>query len=155
MSYADIAWFPLSLGLTVLLAGAAFLAFRHRRPVAGLRWSALALLPMGLYLTGVTLLLWRIGSAIGRFATGLVLSPKVWVGLILLAASVLLLAVTALLRRRGIGGAPAAKARPVVDRAAPRAGRAVSGRAAPAPARTDDTAEFDDIEEILRRRGIR
>lgn len=145
MTYDDIPWLPLCLTLSVLGGVGAALGFRRRGVVAGARLLAWALLPMAVYLIGAVSLLWRIGTAVTRFVTGFAFSPSVWLGVVLLLTSGLLFAVTGVLRRRGIGGR-----RPAVDR---------GGSRAVAPARTTDRDDrlsgFEDVEEILRRRGIR
>ena len=157
MSYDEIAWFPLCLTLSLLGAVAAVLVARRRGVVPGARVLAWAMLPMALYLIGAVALVWRIGTAITRFVTGFAFSPKTWTGVVLLVVAALLFAVTGVLRRRGIGtrtkpstkaevtGAPAAKT--------PAARRPVGAAKAPAK-KSDDLSDFEDVEEILRRRGI-
>jgi len=145
--------------LSVLgLVGAGFMAVR-RRPRAALRWFGAALLPTGLYLTGLITVVRKIGTAIGDWAVHLVFDPKVWAGVILLAVGVAVLAMTGLIRRGGRReraedavragrgqpeAAPAGRSAPAVG---PGANRPAKGRAA-----VDD--EFKEIEDILKRRGI-
>ncbi len=143
--YNDIAWLPLCLTLSILGGVGAFLAFRHGRRMAAARWLAAALLPMGLYLIGAVRLVWDIGYELTRFVTRFAFSPTVWLGVILLASSAGLFATTAVLARR-LGPGPRGKGGPP----AVTAGRGGAKRSAAASG-----GDFDDIEEILRRRGIK
>ena len=123
---------------------------------SALRWAAVALVPTGLYLTGLITVFDRIGHALGDWAAHLVFDPRVWTGVIMLAAAVLLLLATGLGRGRGrAGGAEEAKPK------AAKAGRrpeAAGGTTAPAVTAkkpsADDLGDFSDIEDILKRRGI-
>ncbi len=146
MSYDEIAWFPLCLTLT-LLGAAAVLVARRRGVVPGARVLAWALLPMGLYLLGAVALVWRIGTAITRFVTGFAFSPKTWAGVVVLVVAALLFAVTGVLRRRGVGRRTPAAATPEV------AGRPAAKT--PATKGDDAMSGFEDVEDILRRRGIK
>lgn len=81
MSYGDIAWLPLTLGLTALGLVLSYFAYRRRglRPaMMGVAWS---LLPIAAYLTGATEMLWKVGAAIGQFGSGFVFSPMKWAGI--------------------------------------------------------------------------
>ncbi|WP_377268288.1 hypothetical protein [Peterkaempfera sp. SMS 1(5)a] len=160
----------------------ALLTVLRRRFVAATRWTAAALLPAGAYLAGLVPAVQRIGHALADWATALVLDPRVWTGLGLLALSLVLFAAARIAARRR-AGRPAAAAQPsrAVDVRAPQppvapaAGidaPALGGRPAPAaggpgPAAApkpkpgarggtggDDLGDFSEIEEILRRRGI-
>ncbi|MFC1415946.1 hypothetical protein [Streptacidiphilus cavernicola] len=119
---------------------------------SALRWAAVALVPTGLYLTGLITVFDRIGRALGDWAAHLVFDPKVWTGVVMLGAAALLLLATGIRRGRALKPSePAAEAK---GRTAP---PAVKGRTAPPavaakkPYREDD---FSDIEEILKRRGL-
>ncbi len=145
----------------LLTAGGLALAGVHgyrRRWRRATRWAAAALLPAGLYLTGLVTVGSTIGHAVGDWAVKLVFDPGVWVGVGLLGLAALLL----LLSRLGSGSggpeevaggpqpgraqAPAAPARPAVAPARPaQPTRAKAG---------EDLGDFSDIEEILRKRGI-
>jgi hypothetical protein len=160
MSFDQIAWFPLCAGLTAAGLVLSFLAMRRRGAGAGLRGVAWSLIPIAAYLTGALPALWKIGTAVGGFFTGLVFSPLVWAGVGVAALSAVLFLVSGVLRRRG-------RARPAkAERAAPAAPAAPGGSAAtaptkpnprPLPSRPATPAADDDladIEEILKRRGI-
>lgn len=158
MTYDQIAWLPLCAGLTGVGLVVSFLLLRRRGAAAGLRLAAWSLIPMAAYLTGALPTLWRVGTALVGFVTGLVLSPSVWAGVALTGLAVVLWLVSGVLRGRGRAAKPA-KPRPEAPASqTPAVTRGTStgaiGRAAePAkkPAADDD---FSDIEEILKRRGI-
>lgn len=129
------------------LAIAALTAYR-RRYLAALRTTAWALLPVGLYMTGLVTLGSKVGKAVGDWAADLVFKPSVWAGFGVLALSVVLYAGTRLVsRRRGRGVGPA-----------PAGGKAVTPKAADGSraitAKDPALSDFGEIEEILKRRGI-
>jgi hypothetical protein len=142
------------MALSALGVVIAVLAAVRGRRRAALRWLALALVPTGLYLTGLITVFHTIGSTLLHWATHLVFDPRVWVGVSMLAAAVLILLATGVRRGRRHGDAP------VSGRSAPAAaapGRtAASGAALPAKAAPTaaDLGDFSDIEEILKKRGI-
>jgi hypothetical protein len=130
---------------------------------AGLRWFALALVPAGLYLTGLITVFSAIGHTLANWASHLVFDQKVWVGIILLGGAVLLLLGTGVRRRsrRAVpgsaparatkSGASAGAALPATKQSAARQPDAAKGGSADP---TADLGDFSDIEEILKRRGI-
>ena len=138
--FRDIAWLPLTAGLTVLGVLIAWFAWRRRGAAAALRALAWGLLPIAAYLTGVLRLVWDVASATVRWALGLVFSPVVWLGVSLAGVSFVLFVLSAVLRRRR----PADEPRAVTRKATPAVGTGKSGI----------PDEFADIEELLRRRGI-
>ena len=159
MNGDSFAWAPLCIGVTLIGLVLSFLAWRRRGAASGLRGSAYSLLPLGLYLTGVIPLLWRIGSQIAGWAAGLIFKPTVWAGTIVLGVAVLLWVVSGMMLRRKVtrsnraeegGGEPGTPAaagaakRPAVERTVSSGQSASSGG--------DD--DLKDIEELLRRRGI-
>ncbi|MGW1179452.1 hypothetical protein ACWD4P_37720 [Kitasatospora sp. NPDC002543] len=152
----------LSAAISFILTagGVAFAGLRayRRRFLSATRWFAVALLPAGLYLTGLFPLASTIAREAADWATRLVLDPRVWTGIALLGVSTVLLVTTRWVGRRGgaeVEDAPrrAAAADPAPERPAvapaPRAPKKQS--AAP---REDGLGDFADIEEILRKRGI-
>jgi hypothetical protein len=148
----DATWAALSLVLTLMGGGWTWYAFRNRGITAGIRGAALTLLPPAAYLTGTLEAGVRIVDVVADWGAGLVFSPSVWFGMVLLGISVTLFFLANLLGSRGKGGAePEAEKR--ADRkkkdrpaelAQPPAGR---GK----PVIDDDLAE---IEAILKKRGI-
>ncbi len=140
--FDQVAWLPLCAGLTLVGLVGSWLAGRRRGAAAGLRGAAWSLLPLAAYLTGILPLLWRIGTAVAGWVADLVFSPRVWAGVALTGLAVALYMTARVLRRgaatRATGGRPI---------------EAPQRRAA--PARREDPGEFAEVEEILRRRGIR
>ncbi|MGW3241149.1 hypothetical protein [Streptomyces sp. NPDC001070] len=134
------------------LAIALLTAYRRRYRRATLI-AAVALLPVGLYMTGLVSLVGTLVRAVGDWAAGLVFKPSVWAGFGVLALSVVLYVLARVAGRR----------KGVAERSGGRAVAPGAGAPALAPERkpvqkatkTDpDLAEFGEIEEILKRRGI-
>jgi hypothetical protein len=163
-TYNAIAWLPLCAGLTGIGLIASWFAMRRRGLASGLRGAAWSLLPLAAYLTGSIQMFWKIGTAIGQFATSLVLSPKVWSGVAVAGLAAVLFVASGPGRRRrrrarrsgpDDGTAPGRDLQPADAGAT---GTADSGRRAVENKRPTAGAPADDdmreIEEILRRRGI-
>lgn len=141
----DAAWAALTLGLTLLAGLWTWYAYRRRGLAAGMRGAALTLLPLAAYLTDTLRMFTRVADAVADWVTGLVLSPSVWVGLVLAGVAVVLFVVAGALTSRGRGGRPAAAAGRDRERLP------ASDRPDQGPVVDDDLA---DIEALLRRRGI-
>ncbi len=144
-----------AFALTAAGCAVAVVTARRGRYLSATRWAAVALLPAGLYLTGLFSAAATIGGELADWATALVFDPRVWVGIALLAVSAALLITARRIARRRPERTPAAAegatpARPAAD-AVPPAATPGSGRGRPSDA---DLGDFADIEEILRRRGI-
>jgi hypothetical protein len=173
-TYDKIAWLPLCGGLTGVGLVLSYLAMRRRGLGSGLRWAAVSLLPLAAYLTGAVEMFWKIGVAIGDFATGFAFSPRVWSGIAVAGLAVVLFVASGPLRRRakqdrvepgreskaaapasGAAGSLPAPGKQLVTR--PGAGAAVPA-GVPAKARrgssADDDDDLGDVEDILRRHGI-
>jgi hypothetical protein len=178
MSYNSIAWLPLTAGLTAIGMILSYYAYRHRGLRSALRWAALSLLPIAAYLTGSIEMFWKIGTAIGDFATAFVFSPVKWAGIGVAGLAVVLFLAS--------GGREQRKAAREARKAARDAKRAEAGQSQAAgslgagdptrslptsrlpepvttsakkPAKAAKTAapaddDMKDIEEILRKRGI-
>jgi hypothetical protein len=141
------------------LALAVTTAYR-RRYLRATRIAALALLPVGLALAGLVTLGRRVGTAIGDWAADLVFKPTVWIGFGVLACSVLLYGIARLVSGRGGGRRPQAAAGQAAPGATPRTQPPAlpEGGSAPAGKRRGSAdgglSGFEDVEEILKRRGI-
>lgn len=145
-SVDEVTWAALTATLTALGAAWTWYAFRHRGVASGLRGAGLTLLPPAAWLTGTLEMFTEIGGSVLDWATGLVLSPLVWAGIVLAGLSVLLLVVSGVLRTRALARA-AGSGTPAVDQ---RHGAELSpGSESP---RVED--DMSEIEAILRRRGI-
>jgi len=169
-TYDKIAWLPLCGGLTGVGLVLSYLAMRRRGIGSGLRGAAWSLLPLAAYLTGAIEMFWKMGVAIGDFATGFVFSPKVWSGIVVAAVSAVLFVASGPLRRRRVkrgkekqAAEPAAGPAGTLSAAAP--GSQLTTRTAPAPAKApvkarkgkgadDDDDDLGDVADILRRHGI-
>ncbi|MFC9327696.1 hypothetical protein [Kitasatospora sp. NPDC057015] len=154
MLTAAVAYGLSAAGLVV-----AGLAVHRRRYLSATRWFAVALLPAGLYLTGLYPVARTIGQEIADWATALVFDPRVWTGIVLLVVSAVLLLGCHRVARRRLGEERGA-ARPAAPGAGPER-PAVTGARPPAsrgPKATggadDGLGDFADVEEILRKRGI-
>jgi hypothetical protein len=174
-TWNSIAWLPICAALTAIGLVLSYFAWRRRGARSGIRGTAWSLLPMALYLTGSILLVGRIGSAIVRFASAFVFSPKTWSGVALLVLAAVMLLVTGGIplvasgRKRarkseakqreaaagnGQGAVPtqANRAAGAIDPATTRPAKAVAKRGKQSSG--DDAGLDDDVAEILRRRGI-
>ncbi|RKN12686.1 hypothetical protein [Streptomyces radicis] len=124
--------------------GVAFLVARRRRYALALRTAAVALLPVGLAMTGVV-----------RFVVNMTFNPVAWAGFGVLACAVLLFLSGRLADGRGRGAAAgsAPEVRAVPGGATPSlpGSRGAGGKAKGAAADPDD---FSDIEAILKKHGI-
>jgi hypothetical protein len=161
MTYSQIAWLPLSGGLTLLGLIGSWFAWKRRGIGAGLRGVAWSLLPLAAYLIGAIQLLWRFGTAITSFAASFVFSPRVWAGVIVTGLALVLFVVSGRMRRgrAAVRSGPAPKEQALATRQSPAAGSLGGGKdrraRAPAGKNAADGDDFSDIEQILRRRGIR
>ncbi|MCZ4118371.1 hypothetical protein [Streptomyces sp. H39-S7] len=144
------------------LAIAMLTAYR-RRYLAAVRTAAFALLPVGLYMTGLVTLGRKVGTATGSWAADLVFKPTVWMGFGVLAVSAVLYTVTRFAAGRDGGGsrrerraAAAAAGAPAVAPGADRPSLPTGRKPAARPKASADggLSDFSDIEEILKRRGI-
>jgi hypothetical protein len=181
MSYASIPWLALAAALTALGLVLSYLTYQRRGLRPALMGVAVSLLPTAAYLTGAIEMLWKVGVAIGQFATGFVFSPEKWAGIGLTGLAIaLFLAAGGRQRRKAARAARkaarVAKAdeRAAADGLADRAGlgapdptRALATRPAKTPASAERAPaksagraaspvddDLKDIEDILRKRGI-
>ncbi|MDJ0346332.1 hypothetical protein QMK19_14015 [Streptomyces sp. H10-C2] len=143
------------------LAIAMLTAYR-RRYLAATRTAALALLPVGLYMTGLVTLGRKVGTATGSWAADLVFKPSVWLGFGVLAVSAALYTGTRFAAGRD-GGSRRERKAAAAAAGAPAVAPDASTPSLPAgrktAAKTKSSADgglsdFSDIEEILKRRGI-
>jgi hypothetical protein len=146
-------WQALGLLLTLLGLMVSFVVWRTRGTVAGLRAVAWSLLPAAAGLTGTLKLIWQIGDNIVSWAVHLVFSPIVWLGIVTAGVSLMLFAITAAMRARGLGGAGK-------DADKDGGGKELSAKRSSKPARSSGKSvapvddDMADIEAILRKHGI-
>jgi hypothetical protein len=151
-------WTSIATGTTCLIVTIvglilSFIAWRKKGFRSGIRGVAWSLLPLAMYLTGSVGLVGRIGSAIVQFGTHFVFSPKAWLGVIFVGVSALLFVVS--------GGIPLfQRGRKRERRKAARERQQVEPKQVTAPAAgtgqtPGETDDLSDVEEILRRHGIK
>ena len=145
----EATWGALTLTLTAIGAVWTWFAFRRRGVAAGVRGAAFTLLPPAAFLTGTLEMFTEIGGSVADWATHLVLSPVVWLGIVLAGVSGVLFVVSGAIRSRQFGDStPRGKEALGSDK--PAGQLKASGRKGE-PAIDEDMAE---IEAILRKRGI-
>lgn len=143
----DVSWGALAAALTVLGGLYTWFAYRRNGFAAGLRGAGITILPAALWLTDTLELLGDVGSAVGSWVADFVFSPAAWVGIVLAGVSVVCWVLAGVLAGRGVGAKPAAEAG-----GAPQELPKARGQKAQ-PAISGD-AEMDEIEALLRKRGI-
>ena len=141
----DAAWAALTLSLTVAGGIWTWFAFRNRGIASGTRALGFTLLPLAAYLTKTLQMFTGIAGEIGDWASHLVFSPVVWMGIVLAGISVVLIGVSGRLRGREVGPTEQGKKSKSLPPSRP------DGKGRPALAQDDDMAE---IEALLRERGI-
>lgn len=183
MSYNSIFWLPLCAVLTGIGLVASYYAGQRRGYRAMARGAAWSLIPLAAYLTGSIQMFWKIGDAIGNFATAFVFSPVKWAGIgVAVGAAVLFLTTGGRERRKAArlkaaeraerkkaaqAGAPSAAIAPRQSPGLPTA--SLPAVTTPVPAQAAKAApqkrsgksagasaddDMKDIEDILRKRGI-
>jgi hypothetical protein len=155
-SFDSATWQALGLILTLLGLGLSAVVWARRGPAKGLRGIAWSLLPLAAGLTGVLRLGWEVTDSVVHWATRLVFSPIVWLGIVVAAVSVALFVVSGwMMRRGGTGPAAPAKVPSGAHPALPRSGRPEAGGRREGVSRTGSAGDdMADIEEILRKHGI-
>jgi hypothetical protein len=139
-----------------------WLTWRRNGAVRGMRAVAWSLLPLAAYLTGAVLLLGRLVNAVVRFAGSFVFSPKAWAGIVVVGIAAALFLSSGGLpllnwrkararRKAAAEGGGGRKSRGTAPQGSP---PAVDGRKAPVPRGPEDD-DMSDVQEILRRRGIK
>jgi hypothetical protein len=145
----EVTWGALTLTLTALGAAWTWFAFRRRGLAAGLRGTAFTLLPPAAFLTGTLEMFTEIGGSVADWATHLVFSPVVWLGIVLAGVSIVLFGLSGALRNRQLESTGKADRGEVSSQH--RKGELGATSRKGAPPIDDDLAE---IEAILRKRGI-
>ncbi|WP_185446744.1 hypothetical protein [Kribbella qitaiheensis] len=166
--FNDVTLLPLCVGLTLLGLIGSWIAWRRRGLAAGTRGLAWSLLPVALYMTGLLKLLWDIVKSAVTWVTHLIFSPTVWAGAALFGVSVVLYVVSGVARSRGGASEKAPKTKPAsaavgeltatgpapASASAPAAKPAKAPKAKAGKASKQESSEFDEIEDILKRHGI-
>ena len=147
----EVTWAALTLTLTAVGAVWTWFAFRRRGLASGLRGAAFTLLPPAAFLTGTLEMFSEIGGSVADWATHLVLSPVVWLGIVLAGVSGVLFVVSGALRARQAAAEPGRDLGAGPSGSAPRGELGAKSGGKGEPAIDDDMAE---IEALLRKRGI-
>ena len=158
--FNDLTLLPFCVGLTLLGLIGSWFAWRRRGVAAGVRGMAWSLLPVSLYLTGLLELVWDVLRSSVSWITHLIFSPTVWGGFALLGVSVVLCVVSGVARGRR-GDTPKAekaqKSKPAGELTATGpapASAATAAKPSKGKAKQQESSEFDEIEDILKRHGI-
>ena len=158
--FNDLTLLPFCVGLTLLGLIGSWFAWRRRGVAAGTRGLAWSLLPVSLYMTGLLKVLWEVVRSVVSWFTHLIFSPTVWAGVALFGVSVVLYVVSGIARgRRGDAPAkaqkqPAASAGELTATGPAPASAKPAKAAKPAKGKQQESSEFDEIEDILKRHGI-
>jgi hypothetical protein len=146
----DTLLLPLCVGLSLLGLIATGVAWRRGNKGRVIQCVALALVPIALYFTGLLRLIWAAVAAIGHWVEGVVFSPAVWFGIVLLGVCIVLWVVGGMVARRSATKKKAATAAAPKQVAASRGRTPVAAKQASPP--VDD--DFAEIEALLKKRGI-
>lgn len=160
--FNDLTLLPFCVGLTLLGLIGSWFAWRRRGVAAGTRGVAWSLLPVSLYLTGLLQLVWDVIRSTVSWVTHLIFSPTVWAGTALFGVSVVLYVVAGVARGRRGDKPKAQKSKPAGELTATgpapaSAGTSTAAKAAKpskGKAKQQESSEFDEIEDILKRHGI-
>ncbi len=123
---------------TLACGAATWLAYQRRGLRSGARWLAVTLLFPAAYFTRTLRMLGRISDAVSDWATSFVWNPLVWVGLGLAGLAALLFILAPRLP----------------SSVAPKAAKAAPAKTRGTPALSGSDPELDEIEALLKRRGI-
>ena len=150
-------WAALALTLTIIGGALSWVAWRRRGLAAGLRGLAWTLVPVAAWLTGTLKLAVNIINDVGDWATELVFSPAVWIGIIVAGGSAALfvdLRDSCGLRGIGVRGKAAERATRKAERLQAKGAAPVTAKKQPKKRDPDDLDNLDDIEAILKKHGI-
>lgn len=150
-------------GLTLVCVVVTALIWRSAQVKTVFWWIGLTLLPMGLYLLGLGPAAAGAYETLTAWAGALEFSPLVWTGVTLASLSALLILGSRLIpsesladRReaRKAAATTTASKKPATGPAPSRPAVAAKPNTPPPSGATASDSEFDDIAELLRKRGI-
>ena len=154
----DTAWLVACIALSALGVIAAFLTYRRRGWSSGIRVLGWGLLPIAIWLTGLSRLLWTVVLEGTRWVGGLVFSPRVWVGVVLFFVAFVMLGGVGFVRRRRRAKSGSDKgAQPSSggsDTKKESGSRPAKGEVQKKSGQGDPLEGMEDIEAILKKRGI-
>lgn len=152
--FNELTLLPFCAGLTLIGLIATWFAWRRRGLNAGVRGVAWSLLPVSLYLTGLLELLWEVLQSSVDWITSLIFSPSVWAGVALLGVSVVLYVISGLVKSRTAAPKADKQEKPTVAGELPKTASAKPASAKAGKKKAEQSEEFDEIEDILKRHGI-
>lgn len=164
MPAADSVLLPLCVAIALIGVVLAGLAWRRGNKGRVVQAAALVVIPFGLYLTGLLTVVWNFVVALVRWAIHLVFSPLHWFGFAVIALSIVLFVIGAVLAKLGRG--PRTADRSAGRQVAGRPGRAVAASASKPGSKevvksgtgnkqlADIDPEMAEIEALLKSRGI-
>lgn len=149
---------PVCISLAALGLVLAIVLWLGGRRGRALQAFGFAALPVGLYLTGLLGLVFAAIAALGGWAARLVFNPAVWAGAGLLGIAVVLWVIGGVIARRTRGRRPADRKSGTTEVRGKDTNASLTrgsrSKDATSKGATRSNNEFDDIEELLRRRGI-
>ena len=141
MGYDFVTWGAFACVLSALGGVLSWLAWRRRGLAAAIRGLGWSVLPIAAWLTGTLHLVANLAGDVAHWAVGLVLSPVVWLGIVLAGVAVVLFGVSGAMRAKGIGTRERKREQlPPQQQGTRTAGAGLDG--------------MDDIEAILKKHGI-
>jgi hypothetical protein len=155
---------PVCIAVTVIGLVLSYYAWRRKGVRSAMRGVAWSLLPTVAWLTNSVHLIGNIGSAIVQFAQGFAFSPKTWLGVILICVAVVLFLVSGgipLLQRGGGRQRKAAERTKSANKPQDKQAKKDAQGTAIAPAAKGGQAaaagddDLSDVEDILRKHGIK
>jgi hypothetical protein len=154
MPAVDTVLLPLCVGLTLLGVIATGIAWRRGNKGRVIQGIGLALAPIALYFSGLLRLLWDAIVAFGTWASKIILSPAVWIGLSLLGLCVVLWVVGGLIARRSTNAKSKEVSAESTASALPakKGSGKTSGKTRQSEPPIDE--EMAEIEALLKSRGI-
>lgn len=154
-----VEWWPVAGALTLVGLVLTVLLWRRRGAGAGMRMLGVSFLPGAIVLVGLQGVLKELWKSLVRFATGLLFSPQIWVGVGMAVIAVICILIGNRLTVRKLeqvgttttatGSKPA-----VAGGAKATSGSAPKQVAAKNPREPTGLEGMEDIDEILKRRGI-
>jgi hypothetical protein len=149
MPAVDTVLLPLCVGLTLLGVIATGIAWRRGNRGRVVQGVGLALAPVALYFSGLLRLLWDAAVAIGGWASKIIFSPAIWLGLSVLGLCIVLWVVGGIVARRFPGKATTQEAKGAgATPALPATRKGAARTQAPVD------PELAEIEALLKSRGI-
>ncbi|QGN33188.1 hypothetical protein [Microlunatus sp. Gsoil 973] len=157
MPAAESVLLPLCVAIALIGVILAGLAWRRGNKGRVVQAAALVIVPFGLYLTGLLTVLWNWAVELVRWAVHLVFSPLHWIGFGILALSVVLFVIGAVLARLTGGTKTDTKAKQtkqVSGKPSGSGGRTPTKAVAGRKQQADVDPELAEIEALLKSRGI-